>query len=190
MAITQSEAATALQDVEETTSRAYEMRGYRYASPHLILWGAIWAVGYVLMGLLPQAQWGWIWLPLDIAGFVASFAMAGRATGATRPAGTLRGPGRGPLAVTMVFVTLFACAVYLVFAPTGPEPFLVLPALLLGLVYVAAGAWKMRRLAWIGGAVFVLTMTGYFLFQPWLAFWIACVGGGGLILGGLWLRRA
>jgi hypothetical protein len=94
------------------------------------------------------------------------------------------------MAVTMLFVTLFACAVYVVFAPTRPEPFLVLPALLLGLVYVVAGVWKMQRLAWIGAAVFLLTMAGYLLLQPWLSFWIAGVGGGGLILGGLWLRRA
>jgi hypothetical protein len=194
MAITRTEAASALRDVEETTARTHEMRGYRYASPHLIVWGAVWVVGYLSMGVLPQPQWGWVWLPLDVIGFVASCVLAGRMAGGGGKGGASggmsRGQGRGAMAVTMLFVTLFACAIYVVFEPTRPEPFLVLPALLLGLVYVAAGVWKMRRLAWIGAAVFMLTMAGYLLFQPWLAFWIAGVGGGGLILGGLWLRRA
>jgi hypothetical protein len=38
--------------------------------------------------------------------------------------------------------------------------------------------------------VFAASLVGYFFFQPWLAFWMAAVGGGGLFVGGLWLRRA
>jgi hypothetical protein len=190
MSITRAEAATALRDVEETTARTYEMRGYRYASPHLILWGSIWALGYTLMGVLPQAQWGWVWIPLDLAGFCGSLAIANRGKAGRLPGGEAHGAGRGPLVVTLLFGALFIGAVYAVFAPSTPEPYLVFPPLLLGLVYVAAGSWKMRRLAWIGGAVFLLTLAGYLLLKPWLAFWIAAVGGGGLLLGGLWLRKA
>jgi hypothetical protein len=94
-----------------------------------------------------------------------------------------------PLMITMLFIALFIVSAYAVFAPVTSEPYLVFPALVLGLVYVVAGAWRMPRLAWIGAAVFVATMAGFLFFRPMLAFWIAAVGGGGLMLGGLWLRK-
>jgi hypothetical protein len=94
-----------------------------------------------------------------------------------------------PLMVTMLFIALFIICAYAVFAPTTSDPYLVFPALVLGLVYVVAGAWRMPRLAWIGAAVFVATMVGFLFFRPMLAYWIAAVGGGGLVLGGLWLRK-
>ena len=35
----------------------------------------------------------------------------------------------------------------------------------------------------------MLSLIGFFFLQPWLAYWLAGVGGGGLVLG-VWLRRA
>jgi hypothetical protein len=36
----------------------------------------------------------------------------------------------------------------------------------------------------------VLTFVGFLISAQYLAFWIAAVGGGGLIVSGLWLRSA
>jgi hypothetical protein len=193
MNISQAEAASALRDVDAATARTIEMRAYGYASPHLILWGLIWIVGYALMGALPQKDWGWIWLPLDLAGIVGSVMLGQRsrrmkaAAGSATGSGT--GPGMGTMMAVMLFVVLFVFAVYAVFAPTTPEPYLVFPAMVVGLVYVAAGAWKMPRLALVGAAVFALSVAGFLFLKPHLAYWIAAVGGGGLVLGGLWLRN-
>lgn len=191
MPISQAEAAIALRDVERTTARAQEMRAYSYASPHLLLWGAIWVVGYLAMGFAPRELWGAIWVPLDLAGAAGSALLAARAKARASAAAVASG-AFSPVAllVALSFTALFVVSVFAVFAPTRPEPYLVFPALVLGLVYVVAGAWKMPRLAWVGAAVFLLTMAGYVLMKPWLSFWIAAVGGGGLVIGGLWLRKA
>lgn len=189
MNISQAEAASALRDVDAATARMIEMRAYGYASPHLILWGLIWIVGYALMGALPQKDWGWIWLPLDLVGVVGSVTIGQRSGRMKAAAGSTTGPGLGTMMAVMLFVVLFIFAVYAVFAPTTPEPYLVFPAMVFGLVYVAAGAWKMPRLAWVGAAVFALSVAGFLLLKPYLAYWIAAVGGGGLVLGGLWLRK-
>lgn len=188
MAISPAEAASALRDVEAATARTVEMRAYGYASPHLILWGLIWIAGYGLMGRLPQEDWGWLWLVLDSIGGGGSALLAYRARIASRGGGAAA-PSVCSLLIALFFVAMFIAAVYVVFAPTRPEPYLVFPALVLGLVYVVAGIWKLRRLAWIGAAVFVLTLAGFLLLKPWLAYWLAAVGGGGLVLGGLWLRK-
>jgi hypothetical protein len=188
MTISQAEAATALRDIEETTARTVEMRAYRHASPHLVLWGLIWVVGYALMGLLPIHQWALVWLPLDLAGVAGSVVIMSRAR-ARSPRAAAAGPSPLPMLVTMLFIFLFVTSVYVVFAPSRHEPYLVFPALVLGLVYVVLGAWKMRRMAWIGAAVFLLAMAGFLFLRPWLPFWLAAVGGGGLVAGGLWLRK-
>ena len=189
MAITQAEAASALREVEAATDRTVTMRAYSFASPHLILWGLVWILGYGLMGTLPPEQWGLVWAPLNGVGAGGSALIGWRTRHAAHRAG-LRAPGVCAMLIAMFFVCLFIVAVYVVFAPTRPEPYLVVPALVLGLVYVVAGVWKMRRMAMIGGAVFVLALAGYALLQPYLAYWLAAVGGGGLVLGGLWLRKA
>ena len=189
MVISQAEAASALKEVEETTARIVEMHAYRNASPHLILWGLIWIAGYVLTGLVPIEQWAMVWLPLDLIGIVGSMILGFRARAVARGHANAAHPSPGPLAVSLLFVGLFMGAVYAVFAPTTPEPFLVFPGLLLGLIYVVAGAWRMQRLAWVGAIIFALTLVGFVFFRPWLSFWIAAVGGGGLVLGGLWMRK-
>ena len=45
MTISSEQAATALRDIEETETYSRALLAYQYASPHLLMWGAIWAVG-------------------------------------------------------------------------------------------------------------------------------------------------
>ena len=59
------------------------------------------------------------------------------------------------------------------------------------LFYMLAGLWIGRALVAIGLGITVLTLIGYFAITG-AAFplWMAAVNGGGLILGGLWMRRS
>jgi hypothetical protein len=79
-------------------------------------------------------------------------------------------------------------SVYLVFKPTSPLPYLVFPALVMGLTYALVGTFGLLRFTWIGAGIFVAVMLGYLLAPALMPFWIAAAGGGGLILGGLWMR--
>lgn len=187
MGISRTEAASALTDIEQTTGRSHELRGYRIAGPILMIWGVIWAIGYSAMGLLPIERWGLVWLPLDLAGVVATILLSRRPRtgGKTVKAGASWRMGVGILAVLAFFV-----GTYTVFQPTTIEPAIVYPGLVCGLIYTVVGVAFMPRFLWIGAGVFVASLVGYFLFQPWLAFWMAAVGGGGLFVAGLWLRRA
>ena len=192
--ISRAEAAGALRDIEASEARALEARGYSHASPQLILWGVVWIAGYTLCGLTPPEQWGWVWLPVDIAGILGSLIIGSRMSARNLRGGTGSAPQTWRFFWPTMFVMLssaaFLGAVFYVFAPAAPEPYLVFPAILVGLLYVVLGAWRMRRMAWIGAAIFVLAMLGFVFLKPILAFWIAGVGGGGLVLGGLWLRKA
>ena len=57
------------------------------------------------------------------------------------------------------------------------------------LVYSMAGLWLGFGFLAIGLGISALTLIGYFFIGPWFELWMAFVNGGGLVLGGLWMRR-
>jgi hypothetical protein len=182
--ISRSEAASALTDIESAAGRSRLLKGYHVAGPILMVWGVIWALGYSGMGLLPPEQWGLLWLPLDVIGIVASIVLGRRGRG---------GAGANQawkMWAMMLGVAAFMSATYAVFRPTSPDAFIVFPGMLAGLVYTGFGIAAAPRYLWIGTLVFAGSVIGFFFFQPWLAYWMAVVGGGGLFVAGLWLRRA
>jgi len=184
--ISRTEAASALTDIESTAGRSRLLKGYHVAGPILMVWGVVWALGYSAMGLLPAEQWSLAWLPLDVIGVVASILLGRRGKSGSRA-------GAGQIwkmwAVALT-IMVFVAATFAVFKPTSTDAFIVFPGMIAGLVYTGFGIVAAPRYLWIGGAVFVASLIGYFFFQPWLAFWMAAVGGGGLFVSGLWLRGA
>jgi hypothetical protein len=184
MGISRTEAASALTDIERTAGRSRELKGYQIAGPILMVWGVVWAIGYSAMGLLPVERWGLVWLPLDVAGMVATILLS------RRPRGNGKTGMGWRIGVGSVAVVAFYAATLTLFQPASMEAGLAYPGVVTGLIYAMVGVAFMPRFLWIGAGVFAASLVGYFLFQPWLAFWMAAVGGGGLILSGLWLRRA
>jgi hypothetical protein len=57
------------------------------------------------------------------------------------------------------------------------------------LFYSIVGLWFGHAFIVIGLAVSALTVVGYFYSAGAFDLWMAVVNGGGLILGGLWMRR-
>lgn len=185
MGISKSEAASALTDIESATRRSGLLKGYHIAGPILMVWGVIWAVGYSAMGLLEPERWGLVWLVLDVVGITATILLARRGGKGAAKAGTSWKIMAGVLAVMAFYAATFA-----LFQPSSADVALAYPGVVTGLIYAGVGIAYAPRYLWIGTAVFAASMVGYFFFQPWLAFWMAAVGGGGLIVAGLWLRRA
>jgi hypothetical protein len=191
MVISSSEAAEALRDIARTDRRTKVSGAYHVASPHLILWGLIWAAGYTASGLTPPDQWGLVWLPLIAIGVAGAIALGMRA-GAGRKSAASGGAGFavGKSIILALAIGLFIGAVYFVFQPVSPLPYLVFPALITALIYVLLGALLgLPRYIAIGAIMFLVTMVGFVYAKTYLPFWIAAAGGGGLVLGGLWMRR-
>ena len=185
MNISRDDAAAALRNVERAQARSLEIRGYRIASPYLFLWGAIWAVGYFLTGMVAEGDIWKVWAAADLIGVVGTVFLGVRSYAAGRK------PRRGLRALgAFLAIAAFVVASYTVMRPTSDLQFEVYPALILALVYTLVGLFLLPRFIWIGAAVFVATMAGYVFLQPWINLWLAGAGGGALILGGAWLRRA
>ena len=58
------------------------------------------------------------------------------------------------------------------------------------MTYTIAGLWFGYAFVALGLAISALTLVGYFFIGNWLEPWMAVVNGGGLIAGGLWMRRS
>jgi len=186
MTVSPADAALALREIDASASRSREFRGYRIAAPHFFLWGAIWIIGYGVTGFDVHTG-GILWLVLTVAGLAASVAMTrgqhGRLGDAARKAGQRVGLS------SLAFVA-FMIATYAILPPHTVNQMNAFPALLVGMSYVIVGIWMYRRFLWLGAAIIAATLLGYFLLAPWFSFWMAAVGGGGLVLTGLWMRRA
>lgn len=177
--ISPEQAAATLRDIENTHARSRELYGYRQVSPHLILWGTLWVFAYTASALLPRSAW-LIWT-LTIALGIAGNAIARVKTGF----------GITWRFCASVFVAfLFIYATYFVLPPTRPIQYGVFPPLVVATCYAIIGIWWLPRFLWLGALLFALTLCGYIWLEPWFGFWMAAVGGGSLILGGLWLGRA
>jgi len=179
MTIPPHEAAQALAAVERTQSRSATLRGYRGAAPHLILWGILWAIGYGLTDFFP-ARAGAVWTVIVLVGTSASLA------------GFLRQSRveAGRYLTVTIALAAFCLATFAVFKPADPRPIAAFIPLLIATAYVIGGLWLGARFVVAGLAVAALTLAGFFLLPAHFLLWMAGIGGGALVLTGLWLRRA
>ncbi len=179
MALSPQQAAEALRDVDLAQRRSSIFDGYQHAAPHFVLWGIIWAVGYGLTDFLPAhstAIWGAV-LPVGIiaGGFVAS-------------RGAKRGFGWRYGAIAATMFVFFASAFFIMSPVTDRQVGAFIP-LVVATIYVLMGIWAGPRLVVAGIAVAALTLVGFSLFSEHFYLWMAGVGGGSLVLAGIWLRQ-
>ncbi|MCE4555205.1 hypothetical protein [Pelomonas cellulosilytica] len=183
MSISPQHAADALADIDATIQRTQLSRSYRAGGPVLMMWGLLWAAGYLVMAWLPGSQWGLAWFALSAIGMAGSLAML---RGQSLP-GAGRGVGLRLVSFGLA-CTVFMTCVTLVTQPADPAAVMALPGLFIGLIYGVVGSLGPRRYLWVGAYVFVLTLVGFFVFKPFLPYWMAAASLG-LLLGGVWLMR-
>ncbi|WP_322014267.1 hypothetical protein [Paraburkholderia sp. J12] len=182
MSLSSEQAASALREIAAVENRSGQLYRYQRTAPMLILWGAIWALGFVLTDRFP-VQANWIWIPLDIAGTLGCIYLGQR--GKDHASAT---SWRWLASIVSIFV--FYILVLNIFQPiTGPQS-AALIALIVALFYVLAGLWLGARFVVAGVVLAALIVFGYFMLATHFYLWMAVVGGGALILAGLWLRRA
>jgi hypothetical protein len=84
---------------------------------------------------------------------------------------------------------IFVAGTFAVMAPHDPRQPAAFFPLVVAAGYGILGAMGATRLLIIGAAIAALTLGAFFTLGDLFFPWMAVVGGGGLVLGGLWLRR-
>ena len=178
------EAAQALTDIEEIVQRVRQSRTYDFASQMMMLWGVLVFAGNIATLLWPR-NGNYIWIGVNAVGALGAIAISMfRFPGASGSGFDVR------MAAAFIMFFAFGLLSSVVFGHFGPRELGAFWPIYFMLFYCLAGLWFGRAFIAIGLGITVLTLIGYF-FVGGGAFllWMAAVNGGGLILGGLWMRR-
>jgi hypothetical protein len=194
MSLSPREAAETLGQIDRTAQRSAEAHEYANASPFFILWGVIWAIGYSGSHVLPayglRGAINWLWFALVVIGACANAFIGRRQYKAQHPGGRAEGRAKGlRWWATIVAFWLFIAATFMVLRPVNPVATGAFIPLLVALAYALFGIWRGLRFLYAGIAVAVLTLGGFFYLREFFLLWMAAVGGGSLILVGLWLKK-
>jgi hypothetical protein len=183
MTMDSKEAIAALVEVEAITRRVRQSNLYRTSSAAMMLWGVLVALAYIITFAAPvwaTPAWDGVYL-LGVMGTILAAAFENRRA-ATRSFDLQM------LAAYLLFFAFgFLWTVGLVHLP--PRLLDVFWPTYFMLAYAIAGLWLGIAFCVIGLAIAALTLIGYFWAGPWFELWMAAVNGGGLVLGGLWMRR-
>ena len=186
MNLTRGEAETALRDVGRTHEHSLLLFGYGLASPHLLLWGVLWVIAGTVGAVSPDTA-GIAWLIVDTVGISASGYLVVRS--ARRYSGErIRIQGLR-YAATIVVLAAFVAMTLMIFAPVSGAEVQLFITMLIAAIYMIAGIWIGRRFAVVGAMLATLAAGAFRLAPAHLPLIVSILGGGALILGGLWMRR-
>jgi hypothetical protein len=183
MTIDSKQAAEALTDIEAITQRVRQSRTYRFASLMMIMWGALTAAGYLASHFWSHHA-GFAWIAVYVTGIAGSFAIS--AADYAR-SGVRTFDVRMFTALVLFFAFGFWTSSGL--AHFTPRQLGAFWPIYFMLVYSIVGLWMGSAFVAIGFGITALTLVGYFYSGAWFDVWMAVINGGGLILGGFWMRR-
>jgi len=177
------EALVAIQAVVQKTRRYISKSGV-YA--FLIVWGAIWLLGFSGSQFLPGKLAGNISIGLDILGGVLSVVVGVRLNRGVRSS-TQSASGKR-IAWFWLLVFLYCSAAIGVAWPADGRQLAMFIILFVMLGWMAMGLLlSFASVRW-GLALTALALTGYFLLPGIYYLWMAVLGGGGMIALGLYIR--
>jgi hypothetical protein len=188
MSLRPDDAAASLDAIAAVEQRTRHTLAYGRSSACFILWGVLLVFGYSVeqvfgFGSMTAARL--FWGAVVVVGFIGTAAVIRRRrtadarTGATDLRlmyGQLVMYGYGWIFVTMLW-------------PLTPRQLEAFWPNVFMLGFVIAGLWLGRFFVLCGALVTALSLVGYVWAGDWFPLWMAATGGGGLIAGGLWLRR-
>jgi hypothetical protein len=192
--ITQEEASVSLAEIDRTTQRIRNALASGTAAPLLILWGAIWVVGYSGQQFLPHSSQA-TWAVLIAFGTIASLLSGFRQAPVKNPSFSLM--GRFGLAWLMLFAYGFLWATFLgpwetphgAYGALLDRKLAAFTCTICMFAYVIMGLWLGRFLLYLGALVTLTTLVGYFFVPTYFYAWMAVTGGGSLMATGLFIRK-
>jgi hypothetical protein len=184
MSIESREAAAALGEIDEIVRRVRQSTIYQLSSLLIVMWGVLVFAGN-LATYLSMRTAGYVWIAVYVAGIAGSFAISAYDHART---GIRSFNLRALVALLLFFAFGFFCTLGLAhFTPRQQGTFWPIYFML---AYTIVGLWVGPAFVAIGLGITALTLIGYFFVGEAFPLWMAFVNGGGLILGGLWMRRS
>lgn len=184
MTIDSKQATEALNEIDAIVRRIRQSRVYNLAGQLAIMWGVLVFCGYVASYIAPRHA-GYAWIAVYIVGIAGwlAISMFNR---------TQSGVHTFDTRIFAAFVLFFGFGFLWTsgLAHFTPRQLGAFWPIYFMLVYTIVGLWVGWAFVAIGLGITALTLIGYFFAGDWFELWMAVVNGGGLVLGGLWMRRS
>lgn len=177
------EALAAIQKITQKTRQSLASSGV-YIS--LIITGIIWLVGYVCTQFLPAQTVAWIWGVLIVVGSTLATVLGLRAGRRVRSPGSSAAAKRAGL--FWLLLALYAAAFIAITRPADGRQMTLVIILFVMLGQLAMGLLLSFSAVWWALPVSALALIGYFFFPGIFYLWMGILGGGGMILMGLYIR--
>jgi len=181
--IDSQQASAALHDINDVVQRVRQSRIYQIASLIIVMWGVLLFAAYIAAYTWPRQGYT-IWTVFNLVGLAISTAMG---VFINRRSGAPRFPIRS--LTTFVLIVAFGVFCSVVLGQFGPRQLTVFWALYGMLFYAIAGLWFGYAFIVIAICTSALAQLGYHYAGAAYLLWMAVAHGGGLIVGGLWMRR-
>jgi hypothetical protein len=190
MTIDRPAAAEAIADIAQSQARSASLYAYARFAPYLLLTGIMWLTADIAFQFAPAVR-PWVWPVVSLACMPLYIGI-----GVRQATGRVREPGASPFdrrfwraMATWALAIAFVSATSVVFAPIHGVQVHSFAGLLAGATYAIAGLWLGSRIFGVGLAIGVLTMLVHLYGGAYYTLYMGLVGGGGMILAALWLRR-
>jgi hypothetical protein len=192
MTVSPEEARKALAEITEARGTAERVQRYGDAAPFMMLWGSIWLIANVasqFSAVLGRS----VWRAGLIVGTIITLLLI--VSQSRRRGARMRQAGEDPrvfgrrmgLIGAALFVFIIGSAFIL--GPLDARRTNAFISLFWASIYMGAGAWVGLRLVITGAVTAAATLFGFLAIHQYFPLWMGIVAGGGLIVGGWWLRR-
>jgi hypothetical protein len=183
MNVSRDEAQKALSTIDEVMSQTRRDLGRGVFPYYMILWGAAWFLGYLLSYLLPVEYLSWIWPAVTLPALLMSFLLS------LRRGEPVQSPMRRRISRVWLAIFGYGGLVLWIAEPTSGEQFSTLIVISIMLAYVVVGLMMQSAAFWVGLIITAMSLIGYYLLQPYYSLWIAFLGGGTLMVSGVYILR-
>jgi hypothetical protein len=178
------EALTAIQAIMQKTRRAISSSG---AYNFMILWGAIWLIGFLSSQFLPAQTAQYVWMGLDILGGIISAIIGIRMSRGVRISTPTTSSKR--IAFFWLLLFVYCIAAISVAWPVDGKQLAMFIILFVTVGWIAMGLLLSFVSVWWGLALLGLSLVSYFLLNDIFYLLMAFLGGGGMIALGIYVRN-
>ena len=186
MNISPSEAEKALAAIQTITQKTRNSIASGSAYISLIVTGIVWLIGFTATQFLAAPLIVWIWIVTSIAGSAFATFMGIRSGKRVRIASSALTGKR--IAVFWGLLTLFAAAIIAVAHPAEGKQITLIIILFAMIGQMGMGLLLSFSATWWTVPVAAVALIGYFFMPDWFYLWMGLLGGGAMIVLGLYIR--
>jgi hypothetical protein len=187
MNISHDEAEEALAAIQTMAQKTRHSIAGGSAHISLIITGIVWLVGFTATQFLTGSIVPSIWIGVSILGSALATILGIRAGRRVHSASTAVTGKR--IAIFWILLILFAAATIAVARPADGKQLTLLIILFAMTGQMGMGLLLSFSATWWTVPVVALALVGYFIVPVWFYLWMALLGGGVMVILGLYIRR-